>query len=260
MNDTGRKRTNLAREAEQARIDLAAAYRLAARLNLHEGIDNHFTLMVPGSDQRFLTHTYGMHFSEIRAGDLVEIDGPAMERNEGNVYWAERTAFFIHWSLHKARPDARCIIHLHMPYATALCLLPRAKLEMSFQNALRFHNNIAYVQDYDGIQVAEEQGAILADSVAGTTKRVIFHSHHGIIVLGGSVADAFDDTYYLERACYIQHLAKTYGGELEVVPETVADRVGRQFDAQYADREGYAQKHFDAWKRILNREEADYAK
>jgi ribulose-5-phosphate 4-epimerase/fuculose-1-phosphate aldolase len=78
------------------------------------------------------------------------------------------------------------------------------------------------------------------------------------MVLGPGVADAFDDTYYLERACYVQYLAKTYGGKLEVVSEEVADRVGRQFDAQYADRAGYAQKHFDAWKRILDREGADY--
>lgn len=244
---------------EQARIDLAAAYRVTARLNLHEGIDNHFTLMVPESESRFLTHTYGTHFSEMRASGLVEIDGPALERNEGGAYWAERTAFFIHWSLHKARADARCIIHLHMPYATALCLLPAGKLEMSFQNAIRFHNKIAYVEDYDGIQIVEEQGKILADAVADRSKRVIFHRHHGVIVLGESVADVFDDTYYLERACYIQHLAKTYGGALKIVADDVADRVGGQFDAQYADREGYAQKHFDAWKRILDREGQDYA-
>ena len=243
----------------QARIDLAAAYRVTARLNLHEGIDNHFTLMVPGSQDRFLTHIYGHHFSEIRASDLVEIDGGAMERNDGNAYWAERTAFFIHWSIHQARPDARCIIHLHMPYATALCLLPRGKLEMSFQNAMRFHDKIAYVEDYDGIQVAEEQGAILAAAVAGTDKRVIFHRHHGVLILGETVADTFDDTYYLERACYIQHLAKTYGGALDIVSDEVAARVGKQFDDQYADREGYAQKHFDAWKRILDREGQDYA-
>lgn len=250
---------NAPSKAEQAKIDLAAAYRIAARLNLHEGIDNHFTLMVPGSNERFLTHSYGLHFSEIRARDLVEIDGPSMDRDDGNPYWAARTAFYIHWSLHRARQDARCIIHLHMPYATALCLLPGAKLEMSFQNAIRFHNKIVYVEDYDGIQVAEEQGAVLAAAVAGQNSRVIFQRHHGIIVLGETVADAFDDTYYLERACHIQYLAKTCGGPLEIVSDAVAERIGKQFDEQYADRNGYAQKHFDAWKRILDREGHDYA-
>lgn len=250
---------NAPTEAEQARIDLAAAYRIVARLDLHEGIDNHFTLMLPGSETRFLTHTYGTHFSEMRSSALVEIDGEAMERNDGGTYWAERTAFFIHWSLHKARPDAKCIIHLHMPYATALCLLPEGKLEMSFQNALRFHNRIAYVEDYDGIQVVEEQGRILASSLEDRSKRVIFHRHHGVIVVGETVADAFDDTYYLERACYVQYLAKTYGGALKIVPEDVADRIVGQFDAQYADRASYAQKHLDAWKRILDREGQDYA-
>ena len=164
----------------------------------------------------------------------------------------------IHWSLHKARRDARCIIHLHMPYATALCLIPDGKLEMSFQNAIRFHNKIAYVEDYDGIQVAEEQGALLAAAVADPGKRIIFHRHHGVMVLGPSVADAFDDTYYLERACYIQHLAKTYGGRLKIVSDEIAERIGKQFDDQYADSEGYAQKHFDAWKRIMDGEGQDY--
>jgi ribulose-5-phosphate 4-epimerase/fuculose-1-phosphate aldolase len=250
---------NVPSELEQARVDLAAAYRMAARLNLHEGIDNHFTMMVPGSNDRFLTHRYGRHFSEMRASDLVEIDGIKMEKNEGNVYWAERTAFFIHWSLHKARPDARCIIHLHMPYATALCLIADGKLEMSFQNALRFYDKIAYVEDYDGIQVEDAQGAALAAAVTGTNKRVIFHRHHGVLVMGPTVADVFDDTYYLERACYIQHLAKTYGGSLKIVSDEIARRIGRQFDDQVADSESYAQKHFDAWKRIMDREGQDYA-
>lgn len=244
----------------QARVDLAAAYRLADQMRLSEGIDNHFTYMVPGSNTAFLTHPYGLHFSEIRASDLREIDGVDIENaKEGESYWAERTAFYIHWSLHKARPDARCIIHLHMPYATALCLIPDGRLEMSFQNAMRFYGKIAYVEDYDGIQIAEEQGALLAEAVKGTDKRIIMHRHHGVIVMGETVADAFEDTYYLERTCWLQFIAKSYAGKLATVSDNVAASIASQFDDQYAQREMYAQKHFDAMKRVLSRTNPGFA-
>lgn len=125
-----------------ARVELAAAYRLAARFGFNEGIDNHFTLMVPGARDRFLLNAFGLHWSEVTASNLiaVDFDGHVVEgRGE-----AEATAYFIHSRIHRAHPRARCVLHTHMPYATALTAIQGGRLEPVGINALRFNGVIAY--------------------------------------------------------------------------------------------------------------------
>ena len=239
MNDTHR----------QARTDLAAALRLAARMGLSEGICNHFSYAVPGGEDRFLLNPHGLHWSEIRSGDLLVVDatGKVLEgRGE-----AEVSAICIHAPLHRRHPRGRCVLHSHMPYATALTAIEDGKLEPVIQNALRFYGDVAYDRDYGGLAQEADEGERIAGAMGD--KRVLFMANHGIIVVGDSIAAAFDDLYYLERACQTQVLAMSTGRPLK----RISDNLAATAFAEWAGREGsYARAHFEALKRLLDREDA----
>src|SRR5690606_27210487 len=127
---------------QQARIDLAAALRLAVRYGLHEGVCNHFSVMVSGDPPRFLINPYGPHWSEMTASDLLLVDGSGrILEGDGEL---EATALHIHRCIHLANPRAVCVLHTHMPYATALTTVHDARLEPISQNATRFFNDVAY--------------------------------------------------------------------------------------------------------------------
>ena len=245
------------------RVDLAAAFRLAVRLDLHEGVCNHLSVMLPGHDGRgsveaphkasFLLNRYGLHWSEVSASNLLALDahGRLLE-GEGEF---EKTAFYIHSRIHLAHPGATCVLHTHMPYATALTLLEGGRLEMVEQNALRFHNDIAYDDVYNGLVVDNAEGDRLARALGA--KRVMFLANHGVIVVGPTVAEAFDLMYYLERACRLQVLARSMGGKFRPVrPEVVR----QTYKLICADAPKYAGAHFEALKRILDREEPAYSR
>src|SRR3989440_4658447 len=232
-----------------ARIDLAAAFRLAARMDLHEGVCNHFSLMLP--DGSILLNRYGLHWSEVSASNLLALD--AEGRILAGAGEIEKTAFYIHSRIHLAHPRASCVLHTHMPYATALTLLEGGRLEMIEQNALRFHDDIAYDDTYNGLVVDEAEGDRLAQVLG--RKRVLFLANHGVIVVGATIAEAFDLLYYLERACRLQVLARMMGGKRRPVRPEVVERTCRLLRQ---DAPQYAASHFSALKRILDREEAAY--
>jgi len=243
----------LGKNVERAmRVDLAAAFRLAVRLDLHEGVCNHFSAMLPDG-KRFLLNRYGLHWSEVSASNLLALDAAGnVLGGEGEV---EKTAFYIHSRIHLGSPRATCVLHTHMPYATTLTLLEGGRLEMVEQNALRFHDDIAYDDIYNGLVVDDAEGDRLARVLGG--KRVLFLANHGVIVVGSSVAEAFDALYYLERACRLQVLARSTGGKLRPVrPEVVQ----QTYKLILADTPKYAGAHFDALKRILDREEPAYSR
>ena len=243
-----------------ARIDLAAAFRLAVRLDLHEGVCNHFSFMLPDKDEtrarrsgRFFLNRYGLHWSEVTASNLLMLDADGrVLQGEGEF---EKTAFYIHSRIHLANPTAACVLHTHMPYATALTLLEHGRLEMVEQNALLFHDDIAYDETYNGLVVDNAEGDRLA-RVLGA-KRVMFLANHGVIVAGPSIAEAFDLMYYLERACRLQVLARSVGGKLRAVRPEVVRETHRLL---LAEAPKYAGAHFAALKRILDREEPDYSR
>jgi ribulose-5-phosphate 4-epimerase/fuculose-1-phosphate aldolase len=247
------EKIGVAAEADRAaRIDLAAAFRLAVRMDLHEGVCNHFTLMLPGG-KRFLLNRYGLHWGEVTASNLLALDaGGSILEGEGEF---EKTAFYIHSRIHLANPKAACVLHTHMPYATALTLLENGRLEMAEQNALRFHDDIAYDDEYNGLVIDNAEGDRLARVLGG--KRVLFLASHGVIVVGPSVAEAFDSLYYLERACRLQVLARATGLPFRKVrPEVVRET----YRLIAADAPKYAGAHFEALKRILEREEPAYSR
>ncbi len=233
----------------QARTDLAAALRLAARMGLSEGICNHFSYAVPGGEDRFLLNPHGLHWSEIRAGDLLVVDatGKVLE----GAGEAEISAICIHAPLHRRHPRGRCVLHTHMPYATALTAIEDGRLEPVIQNALRFYGDVAYDRDYGGLAQDMDEGEHIARAMGD--KRVLFMANHGIIVVGDSVAAAFDDLYYLERACQTQVLAMSTGRPLK----RISDNLAATAFAEWSGRDGsYARAHFAALKRLLDREDA----
>jgi ribulose-5-phosphate 4-epimerase/fuculose-1-phosphate aldolase len=234
------------------RVDLAAAFRLAVRLDMHEGVCNHLSAMLPGG-KGFLLNRYGLHWSEVSASNLLALDADGrLLEGDGEF---EKTAFYIHSRIHLAHPGATCVLHTHMPYATALTLLEGGRLEMVEQNALRFHNDIAYDDVYNGLVVDNAEGDRLARALG--SKRVMFLANHGVIVVGPSVAEAFDLMYYLERACRLQVLARSMGGKFRPVrPEVVRE----SYKLILADTPKYAGAHFEALKRILDREEPAYSR
>jgi ribulose-5-phosphate 4-epimerase/fuculose-1-phosphate aldolase len=232
------------------RVDLAAAYRLAVVHGFHEGICNHFTLAVPGRDDRFLVIPYGLHWSEVTAGNLIVVDdrGATVE-GDGRV---EATALFIHGPVHRARPDARCVLHTHMPHATALTSLADGHLPMATQNAFGFHGRIAYDDGYAGLALEGAEGRRLV-AVLGD-RDVLMMANHGVLVVGATVADAYDTLYYLERACHVTVLALSTGRPLKVLPDRVVAPVAARMRTGGHNRAD----HFEALKRLLDRTQPDY--
>lgn len=236
---------------DQGRIDLAAALRWSARLGMNEGVCNHFSLEL--APDRYLINPQGLHWSEVGAADVLLIDG-AGKVLQGR-HTIEPTAFFIHSWIHRMNPRARCVLHTHMPYATALTLVEGGRLEWCNQNALRFRGRIAYDDVYNGLALDDEEGARIAAQVADAD--VIFMASHGVTVVGQSVAWAFDDMYYLERACMHQVLAvQAAGGRpLRRVPDPLADLVGRQIAGERQQSDMF----LAAIKRMLDREQPGWS-
>ena len=212
--------------ARRARIDLAACHRLAARFGLNEGIDNHLTLLVPQRSERFYLAPFGLLWSEVKASDLLELDfsGKAVT-GHGRV---EDTALCIHLAVHRLKRAASCVLHTHMPYATALGMLEDPRLVMASQAALGFHDDIAYA-DYAGLALDYAEGERLARALGD--KSVLMMRNHGVLVTGPSAARAFERLYFLERACQAQVLALSTGRSLHVLPAAVVAATVAQFEA-----------------------------
>ncbi len=212
--------------ANEARIDLACALRAADDHGLGEGVCNHFSLAL--ADGSFLINPQGLHWREITPDDLVTID--AGGRKLSGRHEVEPTAFFIHGWIHRVAPQATCVLHTHMPYATALSMLDGERLLMAHQNALRFHDAVAYDDQYNGLVLDDAEGERIARKLSAA--RVLFLANHGVIVIGPTVAWAFDDLYYLERACMHQVLAMSTGQPLKLIAPHVAVRTARQMDGE----------------------------
>ncbi|MBS0579837.1 MAG: aldolase [Proteobacteria bacterium] len=241
--------------AHAARVDLAACHRLAAHFGLNEGIDNHLTCLVPGRPGRFLLAPFGLMWAEVRASDFMELDFAG--RVISGTGLVEPTALYIHLAAHQQVPHATCVLHTHMPYATALSMREDPRLRMAGQNALAFHDDIAYV-DYNGLALDATEGKRL--SAALGNKSVLMLRNHGVLVTGQSVAQAFERLYFLERACQAQVLALTGGSRLADIPEPVIRATAAQFRAESTiDGHHRADLHFAALKRMLDRLDADYA-
>ena len=228
---------------QQAKVDLAAALRWAEKLGLSEGVCNHFSLLVPGTTDQFLLNPQGLHWSEVKASDILVVD-PSGNLIEGK-WTIEPTAFFIHSKIHRLVPSAKCVLHTHMPYATALCALEDSQLKWINQNALRFYQQVAYEEQYNGLALDDAEGERIAGKLV--EKRILFLANHGVIVTGVDIARAFDDLYYLERTAMVQVLAQSTGSDLKFIPDTICQLAYEQIEAE--SQQSYL--HFEAIKRML---------
>ncbi|MDD3446132.1 MAG: aldolase, partial [Zavarzinia sp.] len=212
----------------------------------------HFSVRVPGDEELYLINPMGVHWSEITASRLLLVDGAGVVlEGEGVV---EPTAFFIHTEGHKARPDALCILHTHMTYATALTCLDGGRLRFVHQNSLRYYGRVAYDESYNGLAMDAEEGERIAEG-AGGGEDIVFLAHHGVVVHGRSVAEAFHDLYYLERAAQVQVIAASTGQPLREISPNVAAQTAKQF-ADLLEFE--ASYHFAALERVLMAEAPSY--
>lgn len=206
------------------RSDLALALRSAAHHGLAEGVCNHFSIELPDGSGRFLLNPRGLLWSEIGPDDIVLIDaqgGKLAGRHE-----VEPTAMFIHAAIHRIGRKA-CVLHTHMPYASAMTLTVGGGLDTTLsQNAMRFHGRVAVDPRYQGLALDATEGERIALALQGAD--VGFLANHGVVVCGTCMAHAYDDLYYLERACMAELLARSSGRALLPVEPALAARVGAQ--------------------------------
>ena len=225
------------------RADLALALRAAAHHGLSEGVCNHFSVELPDDSGRFLLNPRGLLWSEIQADDivLVNADGDVLAGRHA----VESTAMFIHAAVHRIAGKA-CVLHTHMPYATALTLTRARALDTTLsQNAMRFYGRLAIDAHYNGLALDTAEGERIATAMQGSD--VAFLGNHGVVVCGPRIDYAYDDLYYLERACQAQVLAMSTGQPLLPVGAEVAALVAQQSMAERLQSELF----FEALRRTL---------
>ena len=208
-------------EEWQARVDLAAAHRIAVMHGFNEGIFNHLTLVVPGKSDRYYQIPFGMHWSEVKASSFMEvgIDDGKVKRGAGDV---ERSCYCIHAPIHKALPQAKAVFHTHMPYASALTRLEDPRIKEIGQTEVGMMGKIAYDDNYTGPAFEPAEGERLAKVIGDKT--VLFMANHGISTVGETVAAAYDRLYYIERAAQVQIYAMWTGQRLKQLPEPVVEK------------------------------------
>ena len=244
-------------EEWQARVDLAAAHRLAFMQGFSEGIFNHLTFVVPGRSDRYYQIPFGMHWSEVTASSFMEvgIDDGEVKRGEGEV---ERSCYCIHAPIHKALPQAKAVFHTHMPYASALTRLEDPRIKEIGQTEVGMSGKIAYDDEYTGPAFDPAEGARLARVIGDKT--VLFMANHGISTVGETIAEAYDRLYYIERAAQVQIYAMWTGQPLKKLPDAVVEKTKRDIGgSSMFEGPSAPQRHFDALKRMLDRKEPDYA-
>ena len=232
------------------RCDLAAAHRLAVRDGLNEGTWNHLSAMSPDHPERMLITPGYTHWSQVTASNLAltEADGSLVAGKAPPI----RAGWIIHYPVHRARPDARCVMHVHAPHITALSMRADMILDTcSSQQAAQFHGDVAVFEIYDGVLQDESEGERMAEALGD--KRVLILRNHGALVVGPSVGRTYLDLYQLERACLYQLLATGSGGTLHRIPWDVAAAMSAMA------KQGHSDPHFEAMRRLLDEKEPDYA-
>lgn len=226
---------SMSAEERTARRDLAALYRLVAHYGWDDLIFTHISMRIPGPEHHFLINPYGMLFEEITASSLVKVDldGAIVEPTE---YFINPAGFTIHSAIHAAREDALCVMHLHTDQGVAVSAQKRGLLPIS-QTAMTVIEDLAY-HDYEGIALdLDERERLVADLGA---KHLMLLKNHGTLTVGENAASAFLRMFFLERACKMQTLAQSGGGELIECGPEMQTRVGGQamgaFSAALAER------------------------
>jgi ribulose-5-phosphate 4-epimerase/fuculose-1-phosphate aldolase len=232
----------------ELRVQLAAAYRLVDRFQMTDLIFNHISVRVPGPEHHFLINPFGLLYSEVTASNLVKID------LDGNIIgdspWrVNRAGFNIHSAIHMAREELRCVLHTHTRYSVAVSAMEEGLLPLH-QGAMRFYNRLAY-HDYEGVAQSPAERERLVRDLGD--RRAMLLRNHGLLVMGGTVAEAFMAAYALEKACEVQVLAQSTGQPLIVPSPDVCELTAQQLSGGRT-----TQMAFDAYMRLLDREDPSY--
>lgn len=237
----------------EAKVHLAAALRLAVIHELDEGIDNHFTVSVPGRSGQYLILPFGRHWSEARASDLMVFDDRG-ETLEGNAK-CELSAWCIHAPIHRIK-GANVVLHTHQTWATALNMLKDNRLLPATQTAAFLTGEIAYDDEYQGTADYPNEGERLA-AVMGD-KSIVFLKNHGVLVTGNTVAQAYRRLYKIERCCRMQILALSTGRELNILSERVVTAVNAPAEMESHPGTERDDLFLEAMMRVLDRENPGY--
>jgi len=209
----------------EARTDLAACYRMVARLGMTDLLSNHISLRVPGEDRHFLLNPFGLFYEEVTATNLVKVD------IEGNIvsesaFGINPAGFVIHSAVHKGRHDVACVIHTHTRAGVAVSC-QRNGLQPLSQHAIRYYNRIAY-HDYEGVALDLDEQERLVEHLG--THNIMFLRNHGLLVCGATVREAFERLYYIEMACKIQVDILSAGEEVILPSHDVCEKTARQYE------------------------------
>lgn len=235
------------------RVDLAAAFRWSARLGMHEAVANHFSLSVNDDGTKFLMNPNQVHFSRIRASDLIVVDAtdPATLERPGAP---DPTAWGLHGAIHRRVPHARCAMHVHSIHATVLACLQDKRLPPLDQNCATFYNRVVIDDHYGGLAF-EAEGERCAALMTDPKQKVMVMGNHGVMVIGDTVADTFNRLYYFERAAETYIRALQTGLPLAILPDHIAEKTASELEG-YPEQDS---RHLAELKAILDDEGSNYA-
>jgi len=239
-------------EITELQKDLAATFRWTARLNMHEGVANHFSACVPGSSSDFYVNKAGLHFSQIKASDIILVTKDNIEELKKKPDLVDPTAINIHGAIHQKVPHARCIFHVHSKYATALSTLKDPIMKPIDQNTMIFFNRVSVFNEFGGLGF-EDESIKMANALGN--KQHLLLANHGIITTGETIAEGFNYLYYFEKAAETYLTALSTNKELNIVSDEIAEKTAQE-TADYPIN--LAQLHLDQIKKILDKEEPDY--
>jgi ribulose-5-phosphate 4-epimerase/fuculose-1-phosphate aldolase len=219
---TGKR--NISELEWNARVELAACYRLFDRLGWHELIYNHITVRVPGTTDQFLINPFGLMYREVKASNLVKLD-LAGNKLDDSPYEVNPAGFVVHSAVHAVRHDVHCVMHTHTTAGQAVACQEQGLVPFSF-NATFFTDRIAY-HEFEGITLDTEECGRLAASLGDRNLMIL--RNHGLLACGRTVADAFADMYQLQRACEVQIAAQSGGAAIHMPPREITLHVAEQY-------------------------------
>jgi len=233
------------------RVDLAAAFRLAAKFDWHESVANHFSAAVSADGKSFLLNPRWKHFSLVKASDLLKLhvdDSSIMDSEHA----PDPSAWCIHGAVHAVVPQARVLLHCHPIYATALACLKDPSIPPIDQNTARFFNRVSVDLNFGGIADDAAEGGRIANAFGN--RSIMMMGNHGVSVVAETVAEAFEHLYYLERAAKTLMIAYGSGQPLSVMSDELAEATAQTWE-EYSDS---AYAHFDQLKVMLDESDPSY--
>lgn len=242
--------TAIALNERQLRIDLAAAFRVAAKFDWQEAVANHFSVAVSTDGKKFLMNPRWRPFSKLKASDLAVLDSDAAAPPP--IPQIDTTAWVIHGSMHAHVPQARCVLHVHPPYATALSCLKDPRILPVDQTSARYFNRVAIGTAFGGLADNAAEGLRLAAALGD--KKILMMGNHGVITVGETVAEAFDAMYHVERGARTLMLAYATGQEISIMSDELAEKTAKGWE----DDPEFGAVFFEEMKRLLDDEGADY--